>query len=335
MKAVTGATGLLGAHLVYEILRHEEKVKVFHRRTSSGELMQKIFGYYSDQPETLMQRIDWHEGELTNPSDVQGFLDESDQLFHCAGVVSFLGNDRKLLREVNVEGSRTVVNASLEKNIQKLVHVSSIAALGRANNQGLIDEKSKWKNSRKNTWYAITKMLGEQEIWRGQMEGLNTAIVNPGIILGPGPWDSGSAKLFQAVYNGLKYYTEGVNGYVDVRDVAKAMLMLMESDILSERFILVSKNEGYKALFEQMASALDCQPPGRRATQFMAEMAWRGEAVKSFLTRRKPLITKETAGTAMKKHYYDGTKITQNLDFRYRPLDQTIREIAEMFLKDM
>lgn len=335
MKAVTGGTGLLGAHLLYKLLKQEDKVKVFHRKTTSSGLLKKIISYYDSNADSYLERIIWYEGELTNPNDVEDFLDEGDQLYHCGGIVSFTGSDRKKLKDTNAKGTENVVNAGLNKNIDKLVHVSSIATLGQANSHGLIDENSQWKNSRHNSWYAFSKMLGEQEVWRGQMEDLSTIIINPGIILGPGLWNSGSPRFFTSVWNGLNYYTEGINGFVDVRDVAGAMIRLMDSDIESERFILVAQNIDYKSLFEKIAGELDSEPPKKKARRVILEIAWRLESIRIFVTRKKPLITKETANSAVRKHYYDGLKITRTLDFDYQNIDKTIHDIAMHFKNDI
>lgn len=333
MIAITGSTGLLGAHLIFRLLDQGYEVKALRRSKNSG-LVKKILSYYTDSPDEYLNRIHWHQGDVTDISTLEDFLEKDDLLFHCAGSVSFHKKDKNLLHRINVEGTANVVNAALHQNISKLIHVSSTSALGRAGPDGKISESSQWKNSKHNSWYSITKMLGEQEVWRGQMEGLSTAVVNPGIILGPGPWDKGSSQLFSKLYKGLNFYTQGVNGYVDVRDVAYVMEKLMFSGIEEERFLLVAENIDYKSLFEQIADVLKVKPPRQKATPTMAEIVWRLDAVRSFFSGKPPLITKETAHTAMNKHYYDGSKITSFIDFSYRPIKESIADFGELFLKD-
>lgn len=326
---------MLGAHVIFRLLDKGFKVKALHRKTSSFDLITKVIGYYTDEVDEYMSRISWHHGDVTDPVSLEDFLDEGDRLFHCAGVVSFMKSDRELLNKINKTGTANVVDAALRQKVDKLVHASSTAALGRADADGSISEQSKWKNSKLNSWYAVTKMRGEQEVWRGQAEGLTTVIVNPGIILGPGSWDNGSSRLFSSVCNGLKFYTTGVNGFVDVRDVARAMTMLMDSEVESERFVLVAENMDYKTLFTDIAKALDASPPKIRANRGMAEIAWRLEGVKSFLTGKPALVTKETARTSLARHHYNGQKISRYFeDFSYRPLKQSIREIGEIYKKD-
>ncbi|MFO8087992.1 MAG: NAD-dependent epimerase/dehydratase family protein [Bacteroidales bacterium] len=334
MIAVTGGTGLLGGHLLSKLLIQGYSVKALKRSTSSTTLLRKILSYYSDTPDQYMENIEWHTGDITNIISLEDFLEEGDQVFHCAGYVSFERAKRNLIHLVNVEGTTNVVNAALMKNINKLVFSSSTAAIGRADKDGVIHENSQWKNSKSNSYYAVSKMLAEREVWRGQMEGLKTAIVNPGIILGAGPWDSGSSKLFSKVSEGLRYYTSGVNGYVDVRDVVDVMIQLMQSDIQRERFLLISENIDYKSLFSQIATHLNVDPPAIKANAFMAEVVWRLDAIKSFITGQSPVITKETARTALNQHFYSGKKITSYIDFRYRPIKQTIADTAHLFKQD-
>ncbi|MCF8331910.1 MAG: NAD-dependent epimerase/dehydratase family protein [Bacteroidales bacterium] len=335
MIAITGVTGLLGSHLACMLITHGKEVKALRRNSSSLKTLEKVAGYYSDDVDRLLSHIHWYEGDVTDYSTVEDFLDQGDHLYHCAGIVSFEKSSRHLLHKVNVEGTANIVNAGLQNNIARLIHVSSISALGRAGADGSVNEQSQWKNSKHNTEYSISKMLGEREVWRGQMEGLSTAIVNPGIIIGPGPWSKGSSQLITKLWSGLKYYSSGVNGYVDVRDVAKVMLLLMNSGIEGERFVLVAENIDYKQLFEKIAKVLNVTPPQIRANIFLAEIVWRMDMLRSFFTGKAPVITKETARTAMSKHYYDGSKITHFIDFQYHPLDDSINYTGKKFLKDI
>lgn len=334
MIAITGATGLLGAHLASALLMQGYEIKALRRKSSSLETLKKIASYYDNDVDNFLSRIYWHYGDVTDYLTVEDFLDHSDYLYHCAGVVSFEKSNRSLLRNVNVYGTTNVVNACLQKNVSRMIHASSIAALGRAGLDGTVDEQSQWKNSKKNTAYSISKMLGEREVWRGHMEGLSTAIVNPGIIIGPGSWENGSGQLITKVWRGLKYYSSGVNGYVDVRDVARVMILLMNSEIKGERFVLVSENIDYKQLFEKIASVLDVPAPRVNATPLLAEIAWRMDMLRSFLSGKAPVITRETARTAMSKHYYDGSKISDYIDFQYHSLNETIEYTGNLFRKD-
>ena len=239
------------------------------------------------------------------------------------------------MMSINVNGTANLVNIALEKKVKKFCHVSSIAAIGRAENDRVIDEKTRWRASKRNSTYAISKYGAEREVWRGIAEGLDAVIVNPSIILGPGEVESGSGKLIKTILNGLKFYTPGVNGYVDVRDVVKTMIMLVKSDISGERFVLSAENLSYKVLFEMISKELGKSPPTYKATNWMGEIAWRLAYLKGKLTLSKPIITKETAKTAVNIYRYSNSKIMEQLDLHFIPIEQTIKEACDYYSKKL
>jgi len=252
-----------------------------------------------------------------------------DEVYHCAGKVSFNPKDRQELFKTNVEGTANIVNACLDTGIKKLVHVSSVSALGRIRENTTVDESMQWSEETSNSIYGKSKYLAEMEVWRAIAEGLNAVIVNPTIILGGSDWNKSSAEIFKTVYKEFPYYSEGVTGFVDVNDVVKAMITLMHNDISTERFIISAENASYKQLFEMIAAAFNKQPPHKNITSFMAAAVWRFEAVKSLFTGKAPFITKETARTAMAKVYFDNSKLLKALPtFTYTPLKESVERIC-------
>jgi len=186
-----------------------------------------------------------------------------------------------------------------------------------------------WTEETSNSNYGQSKYLGELEVWRGIGEGLDAIIVNPAIILGEGDWNTGSSQIFKSVFDEFPWYAEGVAGYVDARDVAKAMIALMESNISSERFIISAENRSYREVFNLIANAFGKKQPYKKVTPFIARVVWRLEAVKSWLTGKNPLITKETATTALAKVHLENSKLLKFLpDFRYRTIEATIMDIC-------
>jgi dihydroflavonol-4-reductase len=230
-----------------------------------------------------------------------------------------------------VQGTANMVNLALDFNIQKFVHVSSIAALGRSKERYELDEQTKWVNSSANSHYAISKYQSEQEVWRAHHEGLPVAIVNPAVILGAGFWDDGSARFFKQIDDGLKFWTVGSSGFVDVRDVAYFMTLLMESDINGERYVLAAENMPYRTLFEKIALSLGKKPPGIKVTPLLAEVAWRVEWLKEKLLGTTPMVTKESARASVSKYRYLNPKSLSIPNFAYRPIDQTIQETGTLF----
>lgn len=325
---------MLGAHLLFELTSKGHKVTALYREGSDLDQVKKIFSYYADDAESHFSLINWVEADLLDVYGLAEAMEGVQQVYHCAALVSFDPKDAGQLIQVNPQITANVVNVSLEKGVKKLVHVSSVAALGRQKQGELIDEKTEWVESQQNSAYAKSKYLSELEVWRGTEEGLNAVIVNPSIILGPGKWEEGSAALFGRVAKGFKYYTNGVNAYVDARDVVKAMSTLMESDISAKRFVLVSENKTYRNIFDLIAKQLGAKPPTVHAKPWMGEIVWRLEVLRCRLFGGKPMITRETARTAHQMNYYDNTKVREKLGFEFRPVKETIADFAAFYKKE-
>jgi len=334
MILVTGGTGLLGAHLIYHLISNGETVRALKRNSSDTTKTKKIFSYYSDNFEDLFSRIEWLEGDILDFASLINAMEEIDFVYHTAATVSFQSADKATLVQTNVQGTENIVNASLQMGIKKLLHVSSIGALGRAGNSGVVTEKSEW-NNKKTSVYSNSKHQAEMEVWRGMAEGLDAVIVNPSIILGPGDWSTGSAKLFTTMYNGLKFYSSGSNGFIDVNDVVKAMISLMKSDISGERFILSSENIFYKQLFEWMAIALKVPIPKHKAGKLLSELGWRILWLKGLVTGKKSAITRETAETANQEYNYSNEKIRQVTGIDFISVKESIDINAKFFLSDL
>jgi dihydroflavonol-4-reductase len=316
---VTGGTGFLGATLLHLLAKQNIRIRAIRRKSSPMDLVAHL------------QNIEWVEADITDIVALEEAFQGVTHVYHCAAMVSFHPRDIRQMMNINVQGTANVVNLALDFNIQKFVHVSSIAALGRSKERYELDEQTKWVNSSANTNYAISKYQSEQEVWRAHHEGLPIAIVNPAVILGAGFWDEGSAKFFRQLDDGLKFWTVGTSGFVDVRDVARFMFLLMESKINGERYVLAAENMPYRALFEKIALALGKKPPSIKVTPFLAEVAWRVEWLKEKLLGATPVVTKESARASVSKYKYLNQKSLGVSNFVYHPVDQTIQETASLF----
>jgi len=334
MILVTGGTGLVGAHLLLELLKREDTVFALKRPSSDLNITKRIFSYYTDDFQKIFERINWVEGNILDYQSIRDALKDITKVYHCAAAVSFQSSDKQTIADTNRLGTANLVNACLETGIEKLLHVSSIGALGRAGVTGIVDEDSQW-NSKKTSVYSTSKYHAEMEVWRAIAEGLNAVIVNPSIIIGPADWNKGSAKLFDTMYHGLKFYTLGSNGFVDVEDVVKLMIILMESDISAERFILNAENVPYKQFFTSMAKALNVKPPQIEAKRFLSEIAWRVFWVKSLFTGKQSSITKETAETANQTYQYSNRKIVDATSYKFMSIEESIKKTAAFYLKDL
>lgn len=333
MILVTGGTGLLGSHLLLELTKAGKTVRAIKRTSSNTTQVKKIFSYYTPSPDDLFSKIEWVEADLLDFNSMEEALSGITEIYHAGAIVSFYPKDHKKMLKVNIEGTANLVNQAIHSGVGKFCYVSSVASLGRAENNGLTDEETYWKPSRKNSVYAVSKYGAEREVWRGMEEGLNAVIINPSVILGPGFWNANSG-LFRLVYEGLNYYTMGVNGYVDVRDLARAAVLLMDRNIFGQRFICSSENISYRDLFGLMAKYLNKPAPRVNVPMFLTSLAWRVETVRSFLTGSKPEVTKEMAISTTQTYTYSHEKICKTLNFKFLTVEESIREICGFFLQD-
>ncbi len=311
MILVTGGSGLLGAALIETLLSKGEKVKAIYNKTPLP----------SFNNDNLVQV----QCDILDVLQLEEVMEGITQLYHCAGLVSFHKKDVEKLYKVNVEGTANIVDAAIGAGVKKMLHVSSVAALGRIRVNEVITEKVQWTPETSNSRYGESKYLGEMEVWRGVAEGLNAVIVNPTIILGPGNWNDGSTAIFKSAYDEFPWYTTGTTGFVDVRDVVNAMILLMNSGINEEKFIVSGHNETYQNVFNGIADEFNKKRPHKKVTPFLASLVSMIEAIKSSFTGKAPLVTKETARTAMATANFDNSKLLQALPgFEYHPLAQTI-----------
>jgi len=339
MIFVTGGTGLIGAHLLYELAKAGKQVKALKRETSDLQQVKKIFSYYTEKPEFLFEKIEWVNGDVLDYFSMENLLKGVTEIYHCAAIVSFRSGDRQKMVINNVTGTENIVNAALENGVKKICHVSSVAALGRLQNGLPVTEETKWIPSKKISGYSESKFFSEAEIWRGIEEGIDAIIVNPSIVLGPGNWDSGSPKLFKTIWDGMPFYTKGVTGFVDVKDVVKAINLLMDPSNFeiakNQRFLLNAENTSYQNLFTQIAIAIGKPKPKYFTSDWLLGIVWRAATFWGWITRRPSMITQEAVANSNRINHFDGSKITRIFNFTYLPLSETIRQTSEILKKEM
>jgi dihydroflavonol-4-reductase len=325
MVLVTGGTGFLGSYIIKQLVEKGYKVRAIRREKA-------VLPFYI--PGEIFEKVEWITGDILDVVSLEEAMEGVDQVIHAAAVVSFLKADRKNMYQVNVEGTTNVVNIAIEKNVKRLVYISSVAALGRTAHGGSVNEDRKWEDNKINTHYAKSKYKAELEVWRGSAEGLNTIILNPSTILGYGDWNSSSCTIFRSVYKEFKWYSPGINGFVDVEDVAKATVLLMESNISDKRYIINGDNWHFKQLLETMASNFQKMKPYKETTPTLIAIAWRIEKLKSMLNGQRPLLTKESARIAHSKTYFENAKLLAALEgFSFTPLQESIQKACEKYLE--
>jgi nucleoside-diphosphate-sugar epimerase len=334
MILVTGGTGLAGSHLLLELTSRGKKPRAVHRSSSRMDFVHHVFEAYSPEPEKHFSMIEWVEADLLDVFSLEDAMDGVSQLYHNAAMVSFNPGDRSEMYRVNVEGTANVVNAALHKGVGKICHLSSIAALGRAGKDGITDETTDWVTSRYNSHYAISKYNGEREVWRGTAEGLDAVVILPSIILGLASVESGSMQLFKSIRKGLPFYTSGINGYIDARDLAKAQLFLMDNDIRNEKFLVTAENLSYREVLNMIADGLGKRRPFIKVNAFMALVARYYFSLAKLIAGTTPLITRDTARTAMKDYHYSNQKFLDISNMQFTPIRETISGICSIYRKN-
>ncbi|MFZ1371186.1 MAG: NAD-dependent epimerase/dehydratase family protein [Ferruginibacter sp.] len=317
MILVTGGAGLLGKALITELLLAGKPVRAIYHKTRLADFNDKN-----------LQQV---QCDILDVVGLEEAMQGVQQVYHCAAIITFNPKRRQEMFKINIEGTANMVNAALDAGVQKMLYVSSVAALGRLREDKMVDETMNWTEETSNSSYGQSKYLAEMQVWRGIGEGLDAVMVNPVIILGPGDWNGGSSQIFKNVYNEFPWYADGITGFVDVRDVVKAMMQLMNSPVTAERFIISAENRSYDDVFNLIAKAFGKKPPHKKVTRGIAKMVWRLEAIKSYFTGKDPLVTRETAATAMAKVHFDNRKLNRFLPgFTYRKIEESIADTCHV-----
>lgn len=330
MILVTGATGLVGSHLILALLEDNQTVRAIYRNTASIEKTRSLFQLYDK--EYLFKSIQWIQADITDVRTLAEAFENIEFVYHCAALISFDPKEEEELRKTNIEGTANVVNFSIDFGVQKLCHVSSIAALGDLKeHETIITESTEWNPEFPHSDYAISKYGAEMEVFRGQQEGLNVVILNPGVIIGPGFWDSGSGLLYTKIKKGMLFYTKGSSGFVGVNDVVKSMIQGMKSTTNGERFTVVAENCNYETVLKTIAISLNAKTPKLDANRWLTEVFWRIDWLISIVFRKKRNLSKNMAETLHQKHSYSNEKIKSVYSITFQDLPQYIMEIGKLY----
>jgi dihydroflavonol-4-reductase len=334
MIFVTGGTGYLGSHLLYNLIQLGKPVRALYRDKKKLDYFLKFRKYYPGVTDQLMEKIEWVKGDILDYYMLSEYLSGATQVYNTAGLVSFHKEDNQRLFKINVEGTANLVNACLEHKVERLCHVSSISALGDPRDGELIDESRLWSKSSSPSPYSFSKFRGEMEVWRGTNEGLQAVIVNPSIIIGPGMWYGSWSGIFKQICSGLNYYPTGSSGYIDVHDVVKAMIRLTESEIIGERFILSAENLSHREVIDYLAEALKKPSPANPLTPFKFKIACQFEKIRSMFAGSRPRITRQSMRSSTAVTAYSNRKILQALSFNFTPVKESLSSSLRFFLDE-
>jgi dihydroflavonol-4-reductase len=322
MILVTGATGFLGSELIDQLTQQGKKLRALKRETSVIPVILKDNAL-----------VEWFVAEINDLASLEEAFEGITQVYHCAALVSFDPKDKAELLRINIEGTSNIANLCAEYGA-RLLHVSSVAALGEAKKGMQITENDYWEYDPKVHSYAISKYEGEMEVWRSIAEGLDAVIVNPTIMIGPNAGYRGTGAIFRLVREGLKYYTGGATGIVDVRDVAKSMTMLMESGITAERFTISAENYHYQRFLSEIAAGFGVKAPVKEAAPWMLGIAWRAAKVLSLFTGKAPALTSDSARSSLNISLYSNDKIKRTTGITFKPLHESIMEVCAGLIKN-
>ena len=331
MILVSGGSGLVGSHLLYHLLKSEahDQLRAIYRSEESKNKCKKVFSFYG--AEKLYSCIEWVKADITDYISLEKCFEGVSHVYHAAAIVSFDERLEKQLLEVNIEGTKNMVNLCLQRGIEKMIYISSVAALGEYRDGSCSDEIANWQNDKNKSTYAISKFYAENEVWRGAAEGLSVGIINPSTILGYGNWNDSSLILIKKVAEGLKFYPPGTNGFVGVKDVVAAAIQLMKSDVSGERYLVSAENLSFKVVFELIAKEFNRRPPSIVVSRKMANLLLLIDRLRSFLFRLPRLLPASNLETIFKQRCFSADKFKKDFDYQFEPIASVIKELAPAF----
>ena len=324
MILVTGSSGLVGSHVLYDLLRKQESVRAMYRSEKRKRRVQQLFDHYNQTLEQNVKYadIEWVQADILDIDSLEGAIRGVDQVIHCAALVSFHKMDFSRCISINRTGTANVVNLCLKHHIKKLCYISSTAALGTKD--FLITEQTAWEPGKEVSGYSISKHGAEKEVFRGIAEGLNASIVNPCVILGPGHWYRSSLTLMHAASRGIRFYPSGANAIVDARDVSQIVLRLLESKESGEKYLLIGQNISFAELFGTIGKAFNKPKPSipinKKVSLFVAFIM---ESMYRIFRKRSP-ISVESIQASFKTLEYSNAKVVKRFNYQFHTIEDTI-----------
>ena len=324
---------MVGSHLLLELVLKNTKVRAIYRSDDKLEHVKKVFSYYVDNPLTIFNKIEWVQGNILDIPKLELAFHGVAYVYHAAGYISFDPKDFNKLERINTDGTTNVVNLCIHHQIKKLCYVSTIGTISRGVKGAILTEENEWTDEHANV-YALTKYSAEMEVWRASQENVPVVIINPGVILGPGFWESGSGSFFGTVNKEYPYYPPGGTGFVSVSDVVQIMIRLMGSDIKTERFIAVGENLSYKETMTKIANELGKKPPHKKLKTWQLQIGRYVDFFICLITGRKRKLTKNSIHGLKYPKAYSSDKIKNALNFKFEDIGKTIVLSCQHFLPE-
>ena len=328
--AVSGSNGFIGVHIIHHLLKKGERVRALIRPGASTALFSAVCSVDPLTDQQLNQ-LEWVACNLYDTNSLIEALDGSDYVIHLTGFISYAKSDQIRLLEVNRDFTANMVDAALATGVKKLIYCSSTAALSK-NNSDLVVESKEWDAKLPHSFYGYTKHLGEIEVWRGIEEGLSAVIMNPGVVLGYGDWNSGSNKLFRNAYRNFPFYSEGVTGFVGVKDLARIAYKLCNLDISGEQFLIISENLQYREVANLMSDAMGKRRPSIGVKGSLYQLIYGLISLKEMLGMGG-MLTRETVRASISKNHFSNNKVREMLNFQFEPISKVVEDAVEGYKK--
>lgn len=333
MILVTGGTGLVGSHLLLQLIKSGFVVRATYRQNSNLKRVEKIFAYYGQKSEALFSKIEWILADLNDIPSLETAFQDITHVYHCAALISFDPKDYDILHKINTRGTANIVNLCLANNVEKLCHVSTIGTIGKSLNGNSATEENEWAEEDTNV-YALTKHAAEMEVWRGSQEGLPVIIVNPGVIVGPGFWEEGSGNLFTTASKGYSYFPPGGTGFITIGDLIRIMIRLMDSSLVNQRYITVAENISFEIMLGLLTKYMGKPKPTKKLAFWQLYIGRIFDMLFCFFTGRRRRITKNSIKSLKTRGTYDNTKIKKELNFEFEPLEETVQFCCTRFIEE-
>ena len=310
---VTGATGFIGSNLIRALTGKGIEVIALRRESSRTTV-------------SMNKLLQYRTGDIRESESILRAIDGCDTVFHTAAVVSFWRAKRTKQLEVNVGGTRNIVEACLKTGVQKLVHTSSVAALGFRTDRKLIDETTAY-NWGSNIGYKYSKHLAELEILEGVGRGLNAVLVNPTVVVGPGDLNMhGGALVCDIARGNIPAYSSGGMNLVSIQSVVAGHLAAAERGLPGERYILGGTNFTHKEAFGFIANVLRKSSPRFWSPVFVTKSVARVLDAVGRITGKEPWITSELVSGLGLFNWYSCAKAHQELGYLPTSLEEAILE---------
>lgn len=319
MILLTGATGFLGSAVAATLHKNGTSFVALVRETSDLAALNDL-------------GIPLRYADVNDPQSLLEAFAGVDTIIHTAAVVSFQPEDRDRMMMVNGEGTANVVNMALEAGVRRLIHLSSVAALDRVDGGPVVTLADRWPEKRPNTSYGESKFAAEREVWRGQAEGLEVAVLYPSLILGPGDFEGhNTPSLWRMAAKERGFYPQGSTGLVTLEDVVTAVVAILRRDTNGERVLLNAANKSWKEVLTLIAKSINKKPPGLSVARWQSALLWPVEKVRASLAGTKPLITKESHRNVQAAFRYDGKGFVDLTGREYQDIEEAIRFIGRIY----